>query len=72
MAAETDRALSQALVTLLQSDRFCALDSIIIYCNRREDTERVAALLRTCLRETWALGPGGWGSGAGLCPTRPL
>ncbi|XP_048658314.1 ATP-dependent DNA helicase Q4 isoform X4 [Marmota marmota marmota] len=39
----------QALVTLLQGNRFRALDSIIVYCNRREDTERVAALLRTCL-----------------------
>lgn len=36
-------------MTLLQSDRFRALDSVIVYCNRREDTERVAALLRTCL-----------------------
>lgn len=39
----------QALVTLLQGDRFRTLDSIIIYCARRKDTERVAALLRTCL-----------------------
>ncbi|XP_013851840.2 ATP-dependent DNA helicase Q4 isoform X2 [Sus scrofa] len=52
LSVSMDRDPDQALVTLLQSDRFCALDSIIIYCNRREDTERVAALLRTCLR--WA------------------
>lgn len=39
----------QALLTLLQGDRFRTLDSIIIYCTRRKDTERVAALLRTCL-----------------------
>ncbi|KAM6171553.1 ATP-dependent DNA helicase Q4 isoform 2-T2 [Erethizon dorsatum] len=39
----------QALVTLLQADRFRSLDSVIVYCNRREDTHRVAALLRTCL-----------------------
>ncbi|XP_043340181.1 ATP-dependent DNA helicase Q4 isoform X5 [Cervus canadensis] len=49
----------QALVTLLRSDRFRALDSVIIYCHRREDTERVAALLRTCLREARAPGPQG-------------
>lgn len=49
----------QALVTLLQSDRFRALDSVIVYCNRREDTERVAALLRTCLREAQAPGSRG-------------
>lgn len=43
-------------MTLLQSDRFRALSSVIVYCNRREDTERVAALLRTCLREARDLG----------------
>ncbi|KAB1258182.1 ATP-dependent DNA helicase Q4 [Camelus dromedarius] len=59
LSVSTDRDPDQALVTLLQSDRFRALGSVIIYCNRREDTERVAALLRTCLREAWALGPGG-------------
>lgn len=46
-------------MTLLRSDRFRALDSVIIYCHRREDTERVAALLRTCLREARAPGPQG-------------
>ncbi|XP_046305194.1 ATP-dependent DNA helicase Q4 isoform X6 [Marmota monax] len=49
LSVSVDRNPHQALVTLLQGDRFRALDSIIIYCNRREDTERVAALLRTCL-----------------------
>ncbi|XP_066873773.1 ATP-dependent DNA helicase Q4 isoform X1 [Kogia breviceps] len=51
LSVSSDRDPDQALVTLLQSDRFRALDSVIVYCNRREDTERVAALLRTCLRE---------------------
>lgn len=41
---------SQALVPLLKGDRFGCLDSIIVYCTRREETVRVAALLRTCLR----------------------
>ncbi|XP_023597407.1 ATP-dependent DNA helicase Q4 [Trichechus manatus latirostris] len=57
LSVSMDRDPEKALVTLLQGERFCGLDSIIIYCNRREDTERVAALLRTCLRET--PGPGG-------------
>lgn len=57
----------QALVTLLQSDRFRSLDSVIVYCNRRKDTERVSALLRTCLPQARALGPGGEAR-AGLCP----
>ncbi|KAL0599043.1 ATP-dependent DNA helicase Q4 [Plecturocebus cupreus] len=49
----------QALLTLLQGERFRNLDSIIIYCNRREDTERVAVLLRTCLHPAQGLGPKG-------------
>ncbi|XP_035315181.1 ATP-dependent DNA helicase Q4 isoform X1 [Cricetulus griseus] len=49
LSVSVDRDSDQALVTLLQGDRFCTLDSIIIYCTRRKDTERVAALLRTCL-----------------------
>ncbi|XP_029778918.1 ATP-dependent DNA helicase Q4 isoform X3 [Suricata suricatta] len=51
LSVSMDRDPDQALVTLLQSDRFRNLNSVIIYCNRREDTERVAALLRTCLRQ---------------------
>uniref|UniRef100_A0A8C8YBY7 DNA 3'-5' helicase n=1 Tax=Panthera leo TaxID=9689 RepID=A0A8C8YBY7_PANLE len=59
LSVSTDRNPDQALVTLLQSDRFRDLNSVIVYCNRREDTERIAALLRTCLREAWDLGPRG-------------
>ncbi|XP_055288320.1 ATP-dependent DNA helicase Q4 [Moschus berezovskii] len=59
LSVSSDRDPDQALVTLLQSDRFRALDSVIIYCHRREDTERVAALLRTCLREARDPGPHG-------------
>lgn len=35
---------------MLKGDRFGSLDSIIVYCTRREETVRVAALLRTCLQ----------------------
>nr|KAF6276944.1 RecQ like helicase 4 [Pipistrellus kuhlii] len=59
LSVSIDRDPDQALVTLLQGDRFRTLDSIIVYCNRREDTERVSALLRTCLPGTRAPGPGG-------------
>uniref|UniRef100_A0A8C0DIA4 ATP-dependent DNA helicase Q4 n=1 Tax=Balaenoptera musculus TaxID=9771 RepID=A0A8C0DIA4_BALMU len=59
LSVSSDRDPDQALVTLLQSDRFRALDSVIVYCNRREDTERVSALLRTCLREARAPGSRG-------------
>uniref|UniRef100_A0A8D0HR98 DNA 3'-5' helicase n=1 Tax=Sphenodon punctatus TaxID=8508 RepID=A0A8D0HR98_SPHPU len=40
----------QALVSLLQGDRFGCLDSVIVYCTRREETARIAALIRTCLQ----------------------
>ncbi|XP_050001239.1 ATP-dependent DNA helicase Q4 [Alexandromys fortis] len=49
LSVSMDRDSDQALVTLLQGDRFRPLDSIIVYCHRQKDTERVAALLRTCL-----------------------
>jgi ATP-dependent DNA helicase Q4 len=41
----------QALVGLLQGERFSTCDSIIVYCTRRQLTDRVATLLRTCLKE---------------------
>ncbi|XP_072432516.1 ATP-dependent DNA helicase Q4 isoform X1 [Chiloscyllium punctatum] len=50
LSVSTDRDRDQALVTLIQGDRFASLDSIIVYCTRREETTRIAALLRTCLQ----------------------
>lgn len=40
----------QALISLLRGERFGCLDSIIVYCTRREETVRIAALIRTCLQ----------------------
>ncbi|CAO2601871.1 ATP-dependent DNA helicase Q4 [Lemmus lemmus] len=57
LSVSMDRDSDQALVTLLQGDRFRTLDSIIIYCHRQKDTERVAALLRTCLSMVRGCGP---------------
>ncbi|KAF7664101.1 hypothetical protein LDENG_00189050 [Lucifuga dentata] len=50
LSVSMDREKDQALVSLLKGDRFGCLDSIIVYCTRREETVRVAALLRTCLQ----------------------
>ncbi|XP_056154015.1 ATP-dependent DNA helicase Q4 [Lampris incognitus] len=50
LSVSMDREKDQALVSLLKGDRFGCLDSIIVYCTRREETARVAALLRTCLQ----------------------
>ncbi|XP_048215054.1 ATP-dependent DNA helicase Q4 isoform X1 [Perognathus longimembris pacificus] len=59
LSVSMDRDPEQALVMLLQSGRFHTLDSVIVYCNRRETTERVAALLRTCLCVERGPGPKG-------------
>ncbi|XP_019957451.2 ATP-dependent DNA helicase Q4 isoform X2 [Paralichthys olivaceus] len=50
LSVSMDREKDQALVSLLKGDRFGCLDSIIVYCTRREETARVSALLRTCLQ----------------------
>ncbi|KAF1492024.1 ATP-dependent DNA helicase Q4, partial [Pygoscelis antarcticus] len=51
----------QALVSLLRGERFGCLDSVIVYCTRREETARVAALIRTCLQGTPLKEPAGTG-----------
>uniref|UniRef100_A0A7N4PTN5 DNA 3'-5' helicase n=1 Tax=Sarcophilus harrisii TaxID=9305 RepID=A0A7N4PTN5_SARHA len=56
LSVSLDRDKDQALVTLLQGERFRTLGSIIVYCNRRDETVRVAALIRTCLQESPNLG----------------
>ncbi|KAK1880138.1 ATP-dependent DNA helicase Q4 [Dissostichus eleginoides] len=50
LSVSMDREKDQALVSLLKGDRFGCLDSIIVYCTRREETTRISALLRTCLQ----------------------
>lgn len=41
----------RALLSLLRSNRFEKLQSIIIYCTRRDECERVAGFIRTCLQD---------------------
>ncbi|XP_054840957.1 ATP-dependent DNA helicase Q4 [Eublepharis macularius] len=50
LSVSMDRDKDQALVRLLQGGRFGSLDSVIVYCTRREETTRIAALIRTCLQ----------------------
>uniref|UniRef100_A0A8C5LR04 ATP-dependent DNA helicase Q4 n=1 Tax=Leptobrachium leishanense TaxID=445787 RepID=A0A8C5LR04_9ANUR len=50
LSVSMDRDRDQALVALLKGERFGCLDSIIVYCTRREETTRISALLRTCLQ----------------------
>ncbi|XP_050094697.1 uncharacterized protein LOC126577261 [Anopheles aquasalis] len=40
-----------ALVELLLSERFAPLESIIVYCTRRDDCERIATFIRTCFQD---------------------
>lgn len=40
-----------ALIDLLKLPTFMVMPSIIIYCNRRDDTERVASLVRTAMQQ---------------------
>ncbi|NWX70240.1 RECQ4 helicase, partial [Alca torda] len=51
----------QALISLLQGERFGCLDSVIVYCTRREETARIAALIRTCLQGILLQEPSGIG-----------
>ncbi|XP_042748977.1 ATP-dependent DNA helicase Q4, partial [Lagopus leucura] len=64
LSVSVERDRDRALVDLLRSERYAALRSIIVYCTRREDTARVAALLRTCLGAPWWPGSGGQQSDA--------
>ncbi|NXT25243.1 RECQ4 helicase, partial [Syrrhaptes paradoxus] len=50
LSVSMDRDRDMALISLLRGERFGCLDSIIVYCTRREETERIAALIRTCLQ----------------------
>ncbi|KAM6411082.1 LOW QUALITY PROTEIN: ATP-dependent DNA helicase Q4 [Pluvialis apricaria] len=50
LSVSMDRDRDQALISLLQGECFGCLDSIIVYCTRREETARIAALIRTCLQ----------------------
>lgn len=39
----------KALIGLLKGERFGTLDSIIVYCTRRDQTDKVATIIRTCM-----------------------
>ncbi|XP_065086444.1 ATP-dependent DNA helicase Q4 [Ochlerotatus camptorhynchus] len=51
LTVSKDANRDAALLHLLQSDRFSELRSIIVYCTRRDECERIAAFLRTCFQE---------------------
>ncbi|XP_041376867.1 uncharacterized protein LOC121389337 [Gigantopelta aegis] len=51
LSVSQDENRDEALMNLLQGERFTECDSIIVYCTRREEVNRVATLLRTCLQK---------------------
>ncbi|NXR03378.1 RECQ4 helicase, partial [Sagittarius serpentarius] len=59
LSVSMDRDRDQALISLLRGERFGCLDSVIVYCTRREETARIAALIRTCLQGTLLKEPAG-------------
>lgn len=56
LTVSKDTNRDRALLQLLLSKRFAELKSIIIYCTRREECERVAAFLRTSLKSETSAG----------------
>ncbi|NWY59136.1 RECQ4 helicase, partial [Chionis minor] len=63
LSVSMDRDRDQALISLLQGERFGCLDSVIVYCTRREETARIATLIRTCLQGIPLKEPTGAGDG---------
>jgi ATP-dependent DNA helicase Q4 len=51
LTVSRDENRDKALIGLLRSERFESLLSIIIYCTRREECEKIAGFLRTCLQD---------------------
>lgn len=51
LTVSRDASRDAALLHLLQSDRFSDLHSIIVYCTRRDECERISAFLRTCFQD---------------------
>ncbi|XP_062621086.1 ATP-dependent DNA helicase Q4-like isoform X2 [Saccostrea cucullata] len=51
LSVSRDENRDEALIGLLQGDRFSSCESIIVYCTRRQETDRLATLIRTCLKD---------------------
>lgn len=49
LTVSRDIARDKALLSLILSEEFKSCTSIIVYCTRREECERIASYLRTCL-----------------------
>ncbi|KAH9633763.1 hypothetical protein HF086_002214 [Spodoptera exigua] len=52
LSVSIEKDKDKALVSYLLSEQIIQFNSIIVYCIRRDECERVAAVLRSCLQET--------------------
>lgn len=50
LSVSEDKYRDEALIELLKGKRLGSCESIIVYCTRREETERLASLIRTSLQ----------------------
>lgn len=57
LSVSKDENKDAALLQLMLSKRFESCQSIIIYCTRRDECERVAGFLRTCLQDRKTIEP---------------
>ncbi|XP_036336094.1 ATP-dependent DNA helicase Q4-like [Rhagoletis pomonella] len=53
LSVSKDENKDAALLALLTSDRFTDCHSIIVYCTRRDECERVSSYLRTCMQDQY-------------------
>ncbi|CAG9088165.1 unnamed protein product [Plutella xylostella] len=51
LSVSFEKDKDRALISLLNSEEISAYDSIIVYCIRRDECERVAAILRSSLQQ---------------------
>lgn len=51
LTVSQDENRDRALIALIRGPRFELLQSVIIYCTRRDECERIAGFLRTCLQD---------------------
>ncbi|PZC84194.1 hypothetical protein B5X24_HaOG205389 [Helicoverpa armigera] len=51
LSVSIEKDKDKALVSYLLSDQIIQFNAIIVYCHRRDECERVAAVLRSCLQE---------------------
>jgi len=50
LSISRDKDRDKALINLLKGNRFKNCSSIIVYCIRREECERIASFIRTAFR----------------------